>query len=79
MNDITGVTPASFEPTIDYVVTKFRALRLKNFRRRASADNGDEIGRRGHGHWPQFSGIPAKSPALTGTGLTGLNTPEGAR
>ena len=25
------ITPASFEPTIDYVVTKFQGLRLKNF------------------------------------------------
>ena len=31
-NDITGgVTPASFEPSIDYVVTKIPALPLKNF------------------------------------------------
>ncbi len=29
-NDITG-TPASFEPVIDYIVTKFLALPLKNF------------------------------------------------
>ena len=30
-NDITKVTPASFEPTIDYVVTKYQDLLLKNF------------------------------------------------
>ena len=31
MNDITGGrTPASFEPSIDYVVTKILALTLKN-------------------------------------------------
>ena len=31
-NEITKVTPASFEPTIDYVVTKkFLDLPLKNF------------------------------------------------
>ena len=29
-NDITTTTPASFEPTIDYVVTKFQDLHLKN-------------------------------------------------
>ena len=30
-NDITGgKTPASFEPSIDYVVTKFQGLPLKN-------------------------------------------------
>jgi carbamoyl-phosphate synthase large subunit len=33
-NDITGgATPASFEPTIDYVVTKCRASRSRNSRR----------------------------------------------
>lgn len=33
-NDITGgIIPASFEPTIDYVVTKVLDLLLKNFRR----------------------------------------------
>jgi len=33
-NDITGgKTPASFEPTIDYVVTKFSALTSRNSRR----------------------------------------------
>ena len=29
-NDITKTTPASFEPTIDYVVTKFQDSHLKN-------------------------------------------------
>ena len=29
-NDITGVTKASFEPTIDYVVVKIPALRFRN-------------------------------------------------
>ena len=78
MNDITGVTPASFEPTIDYVVTKIPRFAFENFRCRASADNGDEIGRRGHGHWPQFSGILQKALRSLETGLNGLNTPEGA-
>ncbi len=31
MNDITGVTPASFEPTIDYVVTKFPRFTFEKF------------------------------------------------
>ena len=30
-NEITSVTPASFEPSIDYVVTKIPGLHLKNF------------------------------------------------
>ena len=32
MNDITGVTPASFEPTIDYVVTKIPRFAFEKFR-----------------------------------------------
>ena len=39
-NDITRVTPASFEPTIDYVVVKMAALRVREVpvgRRRCSA------------------------------------------
>jgi carbamoyl-phosphate synthase large subunit len=31
-NDITGVTPASFEPTIDYVVTKIPRFTFEKFR-----------------------------------------------
>ena len=31
MNDITGVTPASFEPTIDYVVTKIPRFTFEKF------------------------------------------------
>ena len=45
-NDITGgATPASFEPTIDYVVTKNPALRLREIsRRRAGSHDFNEIG-----------------------------------
>ena len=32
MNDITGVTPASFEPTIDYVVTKSPRFAFEKFK-----------------------------------------------
>ena len=32
MNDITGATPASFEPTIDYVVTKIPRFAFEKFR-----------------------------------------------
>ena len=31
MNDITGVTPASFEPTIDYIVTKIPRFTFEKF------------------------------------------------
>jgi carbamoyl-phosphate synthase large subunit len=55
-NDITGgATPASFEPTIDYVVTKIPALRLREIsRRRSGADHLDEIGRRSDGDRPHL-------------------------
>jgi carbamoyl-phosphate synthase large subunit len=32
MNDITGATPASFEPTIDYVVTKIPRFAFEKFK-----------------------------------------------
>ena len=34
-NDITGVTPASFEPTIDYVVTKIPRFTFEKFQAEA--------------------------------------------
>ena len=43
-NDITGgATPASFEPSIDYVVTKIPVLPLKIRRCRCPPDHPDEI------------------------------------
>ena len=54
-NDITRVTPASFEPTIDYIVTKMPRFTFEKFPgRRAAADHLDEIGRRGDGDRPQL-------------------------
>ena len=54
-NDITQVTPASFEPTIDYVVDQDPPLRLREVpRRRAAAHHRDEVGRRGDGHRPHL-------------------------
>jgi carbamoylphosphate synthase large subunit len=55
-NDITGgATPASFEPTIDYVVTKIPRFAFEKFPGcRAAADHRDEIGRRSHGHRPHL-------------------------
>ncbi len=65
-NDITQSTPASFEPTIDYVVTKVPALGV----REAAGDtdrprHADAVGRRGHGDRPHLPGEPAKGAALT--------------
>ena len=65
-NDITGgATPASFEPTIDYVVTKDSAFRLREIPRcGADADHLDEIGRRGHGDRALLPREPAEGAAL---------------
>ena len=60
-NEITGgATPASFEPTIGSAAGGGGGSEGL----RAGADNGDEIGRRSDGHWPQLPGKPAKGPLL---------------
>ena len=71
-NDITRETPACFEPTIDYVVTRFRASRSKNFPRPRIADAADEVGGRSDGHWPDVQRVVAKSDALFGNRLLWL-------
>ncbi len=54
-NDITKVTPASFEPTIDYVVTKIPRFAFEKFPgSRTPSDDRNEIGWRGDGDWPDF-------------------------
>ena len=67
-NDITGgATPASFEPTIDYVVTKIPRFAFEKFPGAdADADHLDEIGRRGDGDRPHLPGEPAEGAALAG-------------
>ena len=51
-NDITGVTKASFEPTIDYVVVKIPRFAFPKVPRgRSHPDDADEIGGRSHGDW----------------------------
>jgi carbamoyl-phosphate synthase large subunit len=81
-NDITGgATPASFEPTIDYVVTKIPRFAFEKFK---GADkqpvDRDEVGRRGDGDRPQRS-RRAMQKALRGleTGLTGFDRVRRAR
>ena len=60
-NDITGVTPASFEPTIDYVVTKIPRFAFEKFKGAGSlAVDGDEVGRRGDGDRPHLPRKPAE-------------------
>ena len=67
-NDITGgATPASFEPTIDYVVTKIPRFAFEKFPGAdATSDHLDEVGRRGDGDRPHLPGIPAEGAALAG-------------
>ncbi len=69
-NDITkGATPASFEPTIDYVVTKIPRFAFEKFPGApADAHHLHEIGRRGDGHRPHLRRNAAKGAALHGNG-----------
>jgi len=77
MNDITGATPASFEPTIDYVVTKIPRFAFEKFKgsddtlTTAMKSVGEvmAIGRNIH---------ESMQKALRGleTGLSGFNTVE---
>ena len=61
-NDITGgATPASFEPTIDYVVTKIPRFAFEKFKgAEPLAVDVDEVGRRGDGDRPQLRREPAE-------------------
>ncbi len=82
MNDITGVTPASFEPTIDYVVTKIPRFTFEKFpgtkpeltTSMKSVGEAMAIGR-------TFAESLQKGLRSMETGLTGLNEVEieGAR
>ena len=79
VNDITGVTPASFEPTIDYVVTKIPRFAFEKFpgaqplltTAMKSVGEAMAIGR-------NFQESLQKALRSLETGLTGLNTPESA-
>ncbi len=75
-NDITGVTPASFEPTIDYVVTKIPRFTFEKFpgteplltTSMKSVGEVMSIGR-------TFAESLQKALCSMETGLTGLNEP----
>ncbi len=81
LNDITGVTPASFEPTIDYVVTKIPRFTFEKFpgaealltTSMKSVGEAMAIGR-------SFAESLQKALRSMETGLTGFNetTSEGA-
>ena len=76
-NDITGATPASFEPTIDYVVTKIPRFTFEKFSgseatlgtSMKSVGESMAIGRK-------FSESPQKAICSMETGLTGLDEIE---
>ena len=61
-NDLTGTTPASFEPTLDYVVVKFPRFAFEKFPGADTrARHADEVGRRGDGDRPHVHrGVPAR-------------------
>ncbi len=62
-NDITQVTPASFEPSIDYVVTKIPRFAFEKISGvGAAAGHLDEVGGRGHGHRSHLPGIDGRRP-----------------
>ena len=64
-NDITGETPASFEPTIDYVVTKVPRWAFEKLPGRvAGARHADAVGRRGDGDRPHVPRVAAEGAAL---------------
>ena len=66
-NDITGMTPASFEPTIDYVVTKMPRFTFEKFPgAEALLTTSMKIGRRGDVDRPHLPGIAAEGAALDG-------------
>ena len=64
-NDITRLTPASFEPTIDYVVVKIPAMELREVPAgRSHADDADEVGGRGDGDRPHVQGSVPEGRAI---------------
>ncbi|MBE8191304.1 MAG: carbamoyl-phosphate synthase large subunit, partial [Alphaproteobacteria bacterium] len=79
MNDITATTPASFEPTIDYVVTKIPRFAFEKFpgaepllsTAMKSVGETMAIGR-------NFCESLQKALRSLETGLDGLNTPDNA-
>ena len=63
-NDITGgATPASFEPSIDYVVTKVPRFAFEKFPQADRAHHADEVGRRGDGDRPHLPGVAPEGAA----------------
>ncbi len=64
-NDITQETPASFEPTIDYVVTKIPRFAFEKFPgAEPLLTTADEVRRRGDGHRPHLPRVPPEGALL---------------
>ncbi len=83
-NDITKVTPASFEPALDYVVVKVPRFNFEKFPAAdADAHHDHEVGRRGDGDGPHLragaaEGAPLAREArlLASTGRASRATPR---
>ena len=72
-NDITRETPASFEPTIDYVVVKVPRFAFEKVPAGGSdAEHADEERRRGDGDRAHVQGIAAESLRSLEIGRYGL-------
>ena len=78
-NEITGgATPASFEPTIDYVVTKIPRFTFEKFPQADDqSDHANEICGRSDGHRPNFQESLQKALRGLETGSDGLNEDSG--
>ena len=75
-NEITGgVTPASFEPSIDYIVTKVPRFDFEKF---PDADSRlttqMKSGRRSDGRGTNVPGVAAESPVQPRIGVVGAST-----
>ena len=79
-NDITRATPASFEPTIDYVVTKIAALCLREVpRRRGAPLDPHAERRRGDGDRPHLPRVLRQGAALARARLRPADLPAMTR
>ena len=63
-NDVTRETPACFEPSIDYVVTKVPRFTFEKFPDTDSIHIRDEVSGGGHGDRSHLQGIFSKSNAF---------------
>ena len=64
-NDITRLTPASFEPTIDYIVVKFPRWNFEKFPQAdPDADDADEVGGGGDGDRADLQGSVPQGRAV---------------